>query len=502
MEMNIYRMLCMNSSALAGNTESDMSSEVGFGACLEACLEHGETGSREDVQRRSEHPPAPARSVAHSADSGASVIQHFELAFQLEKDSLRFQMFTIIACVAVYLYSIASCSMFFSSLYPVMLEVANATALQRTSAVDSFLMTSHVFAIDSTSAVFVVTGFFAAYIFANVPTHDRRDMCKMFAIYVLIDVWLSGLLAVISGSIYHLLRRTFQPRDVALTVIESIFCLRALEFEQDSRRWHSMNPSAWPVMCIFWGTLLTPLTLGGNERLRLCHPNAGVVIPWVNACAPILIISLFALVHDNTNIFYINAANVGYRVLEFNLGICLYSTMTAWPVCFWKIASVVGNLCAYVLVVFVTLWWAQLGTSVSTYAGTCIRMYNFSPCIEMHHGFLMRGCFLGATLVSRVVTSSEDAMRKVVACVAPLHPHALTTCLGSVLLTWPVCYVVHLVLEINFGLQLVRDNAALLTLVVPHVVFALALLWDTSWKSRVFLVVESFIDRALCAQHG
>jgi hypothetical protein len=99
-------------------------------------------------------------------------------------------------------------------------------------------------------------------------------------------------------------------------------------------------------------------------------------------------------------------------------------------------------------------------------------MYNFSPCIEMHHGFLMRGCFLGATLVCRVVTSSEDAMRKVAACFAPVHPHALTTSMVAVLLIWPVCYVVHLVLEINFGLQLVRDNAALLTLVVPHVVFA------------------------------
>jgi hypothetical protein len=118
----------------------------------------------------------------------------------------------------------------------------------------------------------------------------------------------------------------------------------------------------------------------------------------------------------------------------------------------------------------------------------------------MHHGFLMRGCFLGTTLVCRVVTSSEDAMRKVAACWAPSHAHALTASMVAVLLTWPCCYLVHLVLEINFGLQLVWDNTALLMLCVPHVAFALALLWDSSWKPRVFLLVESVIDSLLRVQ--
>jgi hypothetical protein len=36
------------------------------------------------------------------------------------------------------------------------------------------------------------------------------------------------------------------------------------------------------------GLPLQLLTLAGNERLRKCHPGAGVVIPWANACAPIL----------------------------------------------------------------------------------------------------------------------------------------------------------------------------------------------------------------------
>ena len=435
----------------------------------------------------------PTPSVTHSACSGSS---HFELAFQLEKDALRFKMFSCIISYCAYLYSIASCSMFFSSLYPV------TDTPRAPSPVDAFLLSSHIFAIDMTSAVFVLTGFFAAYTFANVPAHDRGDMCKMFAIYILLDVWLAGLITLVVGSMFHLLRRSFETRDVALTAIESAFSLRAFEIEQDSLHWHSLNPSAWPVLCLFWATLLTPLTLAGNERLRLCHRGAGVVIPWINASAPIFIISLFSLVHDNSNIFYINATHIGYRMLEFNLGICLHSSMICCPACFWKIAGVVSNLCAYVLAAFVALWWAQLGSPVQQDKGTCIRMYNFSPCIKMHHGFLMRGCFLGGTLVCSVVSSSENTLARMCACLAPAHPHALTASMAAVLLTWPVCYVVHLILEANFGFQLVGENAALLTLVVPNIAFAVALLWDTSWKAKAFLFVESLVDSAISTERA
>jgi len=456
--------------------------------------------STEEALEAGGTPSAPEPSVHGSVSSRASVMQQCELVFHLHKDALRFKMFILITVVFAYLYSIASCAMFFSSLYPVF----NATDTPlRSSPVDAFLMTSHIYAIDTTSAFFVLTGFFAAYTFANVPTPDRSEICKLIAIYTLIDVWITGVISLLSGSIFHLVRHSFRPRDVALTLLETVLCLRAFELQQDQEHWHTFNPSAWPVLCLFWATLLTPLTLAGNERLRLCHPRAGLVIPWVNACAPIVVISLFALVHDNSNIFYINAANVGYRVLEFNLGICVYSTMAVCPDGFWKLAGVVSSLWSYVLAAFVTVWWAQLGVSVRPDSGTCIRMYNFSPCIEMHHGFLMRGCFLGITLVCRVLTSSEDAMSRLAACVElDAHPHALTSAMSTVLLTWPVCYVVHLLLEANFGLQLVRDNAALLTLAVPHIVLAIAMLWDTSWKMRVFVVVEGLLNNVLHRQHA
>lgn len=461
-----------------------------------AAPEDAEAGARAAQSAASAAPSAA--SAAPSVSSRASAAQHFELAFQLHKDALRFQMFILTACVFAHLYNVASSAMFFSSLYPVL----NATgAAPRFSAVDAVLMSSHVLAIDVTSAMFVVAGFFSAYTFSNVPTADRAEICKIIAVYVLIDVWLAGGISVAVGSIFHLVRHSFRARDVALTALESALCLRALDVQQDGGHWHSLNPTAWPVLCLFWATLLTPLTLEGNERLRKCHQNASVVIPWVNACAPILVISLFALVHDNSNIFYMNAANVGYRVLEFNLGICVYSSMQACPVAFWRVAGVIGHLWLYVLAGFVTLWWAQLGAPVPPHDGPCIRMYCFSPCIEMHHGLLMRGCFLGVTLVCRVLTASEDAMQRLAACVSPAHDRALTASMAAVLLTWPACYATHLLLEFNFGEQIVRDNSALLALVVPHIALALALLWDTAWKPSVYVAVEGALFRVLGWAH-
>jgi hypothetical protein len=142
------------------------------------------------------------------------------------------------------------------------------------------------------------------------------------------------------------------------------------------------------------------------------------------------------------------------------------------------------------------VWWAQLGAAVQQQNTLCIRMYHFSPCIEMHHGFLMRGCVLGVVLVFRMLMSTEDEMHRLATCVV-LNTHVLPSAMSAVLLTWPTCYLVHLLLEVNFGLQLVHDNAALLTLVVPHIVLTLAMLWDTSWKQQAFVTVDSWLDRAL-----
>ena len=116
-----------------------------------------------------------------------------------------------------------------------------------------------------------------------------------------------------------------------------------------------MNPSSWPVLCMVYCWMLTDFNMSNNERLRRCHPSAAV-LPWLNTLLPITIITFFALVHDNSNIFFLNASNLGYRMLEFNLGICFYAALQNHPITFWKFAAVGTHKEAEVFVAVVELF--------------------------------------------------------------------------------------------------------------------------------------------------
>lgn len=414
-----------------------------------------------------------------------------ELRFQLLKDALRFKIFIFWTWAVVYAYTIASSTMFFSSLYP----TGNSTNLPP-SPVDAFVMTSHILVIDVSSAFFVLAGFFSAYLFCNISVSDRIELCKAVVIYTLVDVWLAALLSITFGVLYHLTQHTFKPKDLALTVIEAVTCVRAMEFRQDPQGWHSLNPTSWPILCLLYCFVLTPYTIANNERLHKCHPYGGVCISWLNCSMPIVIISLFALVHEDNNIFFMNSSSIGYRMMEYNLGLCFYNAMHNSSTKFWKFALAVKSTSFYVFAGFVCIWWAQLGVPVIAANTTCIRMYNFSPCIHMHHGFLMRGCFLGITVMCTILTHSEDFMTRIVALV-PMHTYGLSACISVVLFSWPMCYIVSLLLEANFGPQLVLDNTAILVLVVPHLTFVVSLLWDVSWKLQTFNMVERWFDSSL-----
>jgi hypothetical protein len=78
--------------------------------------------------------------------------------------------------------------MFFSSLYPVHSPAIAAPP----SAVDSFLMSSHIIAIDISSAYFIIAGFISAYTFANISSTDKLEFCKVVVLYALVDIWIAG----------------------------------------------------------------------------------------------------------------------------------------------------------------------------------------------------------------------------------------------------------------------------------------------------------------------
>jgi hypothetical protein len=315
----------------------------------------------------------------------------------------------------------------------------------------------------------VVTGFFCAYTLTNINSSDVSVLFRIIVLHTVLDVWLATLLSVLFGSIFHMLRGTFSAHDITLTLLEGITCMRTFELSQAPEAMHALNPTSWPVLCLLYCFLLAPWTMSSNHRLHACYPRAGLLLLLVNATVPIVTISLFALLHEDTNIFFINSTHFGYRLLEFNVGVCFFACIQSYPLASTKFTHAVKYTHPLVAITFLLMWWAQLGTSVQANYGTCICMHFFSPCIQVHHTFLMRRCFLGITLLCKITL--------------------------AVVLIWPACYIVHLVLELNFNVSLVHENAALLVVVVPVVTWAVASLWNNTWKLSMVNTMHKIIDR-------
>ena len=433
-----------------------------------------------------------------SVRSSESSSSWMELRFQLHADAMRFSHFVHFSVIFASMYIMTASTAFFSSLYPVA-EIAENQAPTH-STVDSFVLTSAIIAIDITSAFFVVIGFFCAYTLTNINSSDVSMLFRIIILHTIIDVWIATLLSVIFGSIFHALRGTFSAHDITLTLIEGITCMRTFELSQSPKAMHSLNPTSWPVLCLLYCFLFTPWTMASNNRLHACYPRAGLLLLLVNATVPIVTISLFALLHDNTNIFFINSTHFGYRLLEFNVGVCFFACIQAYPVASTKFTHAVKYMYPLVCVIFLLIWWAQLGAPVQANYGTCIRMYSFSPCIQVHHGFLMRGCFLGITVLCKITLSvKEVAMFDVISHGNVINTQGswLATAVTSIVLIWPACYIVHIVLELNFNVALVHENAALLVVTVPIITWSVASLWTNTWKLYIVSKMDKAIDRLI-----
>lgn len=436
------------------------------------------------------------RADAESVSSSESLCSWMELKFQQQLDAQRFVEFMRLSIVFAAMYTVSASTSFFSSLYPVA-----QGAPPRHSAVDAFLVTSNIMAIDISSALFVVTGFFCAFTVTNVNSADAKVLFRIVALNTVLDVWVATVLSIVFGSVYHMLRHTFSARDIVLTVLEGISCMRTWELQQNPQAMHSLNPAAWPVMCLLYAFLLTPWTMSSNNRLHACYPRAGLLLLLVNALLPIVTISLFALLHEDTNIFFINSTHFGYRLLEYNVGVCFFACIQRYPAASTKFTYAVRCTYPFVTGTFLLLWWAQLGAAVTPSYGTCIRMYYFSPCIQTHHGFLMRGCCLGITLLSRITLAQQGIDSIEQDSVLPAHGSWLASSVSSVVFIWPACYIVHTVLELNFSVTLVYENAALLVLVVPVITFFCASLWNNTWKIHIVRAMDKRIDTVMQRRH-
>ena len=445
--------------------------------------------------------PAPSPRPASAASSASWISVNFANAAEEERFLRVCRALWLIGYA--YLFT-ASCS-FFSSLYPAR-EPARATP---PASVDAFLVTSSIVAIDLCSALFVICGFMAAYAHANMTSADWYEFSKIVALYVLVDLWLSTAATLLVGSIFHLAKHSFRLRDLALTLLNGATGLRVFEFRQDWRAWHDMNPTAWVVPSLLYCLLLLPLSTRTNVRLRALWSGGGDMLALANAVLPLVVIGLFALVRDDTNVFFANSANLGYRLLEFNLGACLYTLSLredrAQRV-LRKMFAVLQRVSAALYFLFAMIWWSELGAPAPASADkVCVRMYSFSPCIAVHHGFLMRGCLLGVVFIATVLEAPAPELPTARSPPPPARGIAgdsMAPVLSSILFVWPTCYVVELLLEMNFSTALAHEHAMLLVFVVPHISLGVAFVWEETGKKRAYAACEAalYTLEASCAR--
>ena len=439
---------------------------------------------------------SPPRSVGSSADSGSSCSSWISVTFANGHEEERFRRVCNALLMVGYVYLFTGSCSFFSSLYPVRKAVAAVAS------VDAFLVTSNIIAIDLCSALFVVCGFMAAYTHANMTAGDWGEFSKILGLYVFVDLWLSTAATLFAGSIFHLAKQSFRLRDVGLTLLNGVTGLRIFEYRQDWRAWHDLNPPAWLVPSLLFCTLLLPLSTRTNMRLRALWSGGGDELALANAVLPLIVIGLFALVRDDTNVFFANSANLGYRLLEFNLGACLYTLSLrecrAQRV-LRKMFAVLHRISSAVYFVFVMIWWSELGAPApAALSKVCVRMYYFSPCIAVHHGFLMRGCLLGVVFIATVLEPPRPALPRAGRRVLNTY---LSPVLSAILFLWPTCYVVELLLEVNFSTTLAHEHAMLLVFAVPHIALGVSFVWEEVGKRRLYTACEAFLEfcQARCA---
>ena len=423
--------------------------------------------------------------------STASEKSWYDFSFEANNDEYRFTAMCQILTVLTYALTFGACTNFYSSFYPV--SLTNTTLVYVN--VDSLLMATNIMCIDISSAIFIVSGFLATYMFYNMKIDDFKELTKVLCIYIFIDLWLSTLCCVILGSIFHYLYGTFHVRNILLTLLEGITGLHIFSWSQMISSWHSMNPTSWPIGVLMYSMLLMRCTIHANAQIRQCQNTIGSVLVIANAILPIFLLSLFALLREDSNIFFANATSVGYRLLEFNLGIACFNILQHRSAFFITLLHLLHQASILIFFGFIIVWFSEVGVPVKPAEKTCIRMYSFSPCIKAHHGFLMRGCLLGLTMLSRTVANESTKRPSSIEFLSfGNSPRYIAPLVTVILFTWPCCYLISLLLHINFSKSMIYENSSLLLIITPNIIFLFAYVWNTKVKRKIFFVFESVID--------
>lgn len=369
------------------------------------------------------------------------------------------------------------------------------------SNLDHIMLATDILCVDMTSALFVLAGFLCGFVYHSVGPHVWVDMRAQIITAMYVDLWFSGVAAVLIGSLDALIKHQFHFSDVLLTVFEQTTAVRVLDVRQTKMAPHSLNVAAWPAMCAVWCIMSVSSTFSTNKFLWEKLGAIGKYAIMVLGVCGIVLFTLFGMLHSRSNIFYANATAFTYRTLEFNLGIHFLYLLEMNDAIVCNLLTLVHQSSQGILFIFICIWWSEVGNEVVLDKKAdendliCLRMFARSNCLRDHHAFLLRGCFLGITFISLFAYDQKAA--PTYSCDSR-HPNPLLQArvfLSAVALSWPTYLMVQLIFQISFGDDLVNRNMPLMSLLQVMFLLATSTLYTLFLKPRLCFMLNVTVQR-------
>lgn len=416
--------------------------------------------------------PRTAFLDAESHDNNSETIPIIYFEFEDVRDRETFECLSKKMCYLIWMYLITCSITFCGSIlfYPKTLH----------NQLEYILLMNDMVTIDISSAIVVVSGFLASFVF------KRSVDCPFVHIILCLwsDLWLATFLILIVGTMQKIFQHDLNLSCFVLTLFEGITGIRVFDLHQNTASLHSWNIFAWIVQCMLISMCLMPGTYAFTNRLHVTFQEFGLYIIGFLCCGGIVLLSTFSSLAPNSNIFYANVSNIGYRIVEFNLGVNLLYLYTCAEPCTNLIFQVFCTCQTLISIVFACVWWSEIGILAADTDEPCVRLYYQNGCMRDHAAVLLRGCVLGLTVIASCIKSTDICSKKMDVDIF------LITGYGSILLCTPIFTIICGLLELSFTTQAVHDNIAVISICMPAITVCVVYAYNLRCKC---LVVNTII---------
>jgi len=344
---------------------------------------------------------------------------------------------------------------------------------------DSVLLVSDVLCVDAMSALFVGCGFVLSYTFHLLPREDFLNKVRDLLAFAAVDIVLSHAMVLVVGTAWCVQMQSCNGHDALLTVLEGLTGLRWLDVRQTA--WHSMNLTAWPVCCLFWCVVLCLVPLTGPAFLQERVGLPVVYLVTALGVAGVVVMSVMAMVHSDSDMFYASSTNLMYRLQEFSVGANIAFLVHIKQPHLLECMEVLGDSVHIVAFVAACSWWAEVGTRHEPGGGRCMRMYARNNCLPSRGAILCRGGFLSVVFAGSCRLHTMSALPSL-SHDATLRLRVLCT---AVSFCWPVYILFFLAARAVFDDDLLQRNAALLSAILPALLLCVSSVYDCFAKPQL-----------------